>query len=209
MSAEYLGPVPGRYTPDMLLLCLAAAAQTVTGGFGTGLFANQSALGRLGWMSTASIEVTDLTDDVPWLGFGADAVAGFQPRFCTTCNVKGTLRIGAGPAFKRGGGLLLAGARASILGDVARIRPFAVSRAQLPVSRMVFRPFLWAEGFRATEFGVGLEIGFRVRDQQLVVRPAEEPDGTGPEAPSKPADVVPREGPADDEDPPAEDAPAP
>lgn len=157
----------------MLTLLMAAAyGQTVTGGLGSGVFASPNAIRRVGWTSNASIEVGEVVPDLPWLGFGAEAVLGFQPKFCTECDVQGTARLGAGVALRQGGGFLLAGVRASILGDLRRVRPFVISKARLPVSRVELRPFLWAEGFTLTEVGVGLEIGFAIRDGKFIVREA-------------------------------------
>lgn len=181
----------------MLTLFMGLAlGQTVTGGLGTGLFAQTNAIGRLGWTSNASIEVTNVVPDLPWLGFGAEAVLGLQPKFCTECDIKGTARIGAGVAVRQGGGFLLGGVRASILGDLRRIRPFVISKARLPVGRVEFRPFVWAEGLTLTEIGVGLEVGFAVRDGKFVVRPpkpgaskpVKEPSEEG--EPEEPEEVV-------------------
>ncbi len=157
----------------LIVLCLFDAwAQTITGGFGTGLFAGANALNRFGWTATASLEALPLSTAAPWFGIGAEAEVGFIPRYCTNnCDVQGVLRLGLGPVFQRGSGFLQVGMRYAIVGPRRGFRPFLLSKAPLPLAEGSLRPFFWAEGLRATELGIGVEIGFAVRDRKWVFFP--------------------------------------
>lgn len=151
-------------------LLLSASAQTVTGGVGVGGYVGLNALQRPGFNATASIEVAQLTEHVPWFGIGATAELGFRPRYrCTTCPITGAARIGLGPMFKRRAGSVMVGVRASAVGPLRAARPFLLSRGRLPATGIDLRPYVWAEGLTGTEVGVGLEIGFRIDDKGVPV----------------------------------------
>lgn len=184
----------------MIALLLGIAhAQTVTGGFGVGLFAGYAAIQRFGYTGVASVEVAQLAEEVPWLGVGAETVVGFQPKYCTQCDVAGTFRVGAGPLFRQRSGFVQVGARYSVFGARRGIRPFALTKGRLPVSRGEIRPLLWVEGLRATEIGLGLEVGFALKGEKIVVFPGD---------PDKPAETTEPEPPADPEPSPDPETPA-
>lgn len=171
----------------IVLFSMLAQAQSITGGVGLGLFAGGQAIERPGAHAVGSIEVAQLVPEVPWFGLGAELEVGAQPPWCTTCSYTGSLRLGAGPLFRRKAGAVLVGARYAIFGPRRGLRPFVLTRGVLPVARGSLRPFLWAEGLRGTEFGAGIEVGFAVRDGRVEVFPkARPPKPAEPAAPVDP-----------------------
>lgn len=155
----------------MILAFVVAHAQSITGGFGPGVFAGREALERPGVHASASVEAAQLAEEVPWLGVGAELVLGVQPKYCTRCTPTGAARLGIGPLFRQKAGFVMVGARYSVFGARRGVRPFALTRGRLPVARGEIRPYLWVEGLTGTELGAGVEVGFAVREGRLVFFP--------------------------------------
>ena len=148
-------------------------AQTFTGGLGVGALTGIANLPAItpGYVATGSIEIQEFTSELPGFGAGIETELGFAPKTCTRCQTAGIARLGIGPIFRRGRSFTMVGIRGSVLGQRQAFRPFAMSKMQLPVAGLVFRPFAWIEGLTATELGVGLELGFKIsKEGKFIIR---------------------------------------
>ncbi|MEZ4318921.1 MAG: hypothetical protein R3F61_15510 [Myxococcota bacterium] len=140
----------------------------VAGGMGIGIVAQGSRLiAPPGAGVSGALEVTELIEPVPWLGFGVDTFVGYYPSQCDTCQGWPMLRQGIGPVFRTRRGLLTGGARYAIgtisIPRQSKVRPFLKSVAVIPAGPLDFRVGLWGEGW-PTELGLTVELGWWIED---------------------------------------------
>jgi len=157
----------------MFLTAALAGGPHISGGMGIGVMNPSGRLLGTPWGgAVGSVEVTELIEPVPWLGFGADTLLGSYPAQCDTCEGYLALRQGLGPVFRSRRGLVHVGARYAI-GTISipqqnKLRPFIKSVAVLPAGPLDFRVGLWAEGL-PTEVGLSIELGWWLQDGQFRV----------------------------------------